>query len=177
MRNDLTQEELKRQLSYDPQTGLFTRLVANASNVRIGDIAGTDDGSGYTRIRVHKIIYPAHRLAFLYMTGAFPLEQVDHQNGIRDDNRWINLRAVSFEENRRNHKTQRNNTSGVPGVSWDNKISRWVARIGAGGKRVVLGTFDDFEKAIEVRLSAELEYEYHPNHGRRVDGGKNGASY
>ena len=115
--------------------------------------------------------------AFLYMTGAFPLEQVDHQNGIRDDNRWINLRAVSFEENRRNHKTQRNNTSGVPGVSWDNKISSWVARIGAGGKRVVLGTFDDFDKAIEVRLSAELEYEYHPNHGRRVDGGKNGASY
>ncbi len=94
MKTEITQAELVENLSYDPDSGVFRRKISNTRAVKAGDIAGSQNGKGYLTMMVCGRVYKAHRLAFLYMTGSFPPEEVDHINGIRDDNRWACLRAV-----------------------------------------------------------------------------------
>ena len=161
----LTQEELKRQLSYDPQTGEFRRLVANSGVVKVGDLAGTFHRRGYVRIAVHRVIYSAHRLAFLYMTGRFPPNQIDHVDGVKSNNRWCNLRCVSGSENMKNRRIYCNNKSGTMGVFWDEETRKWIAQIRIEGRQVKLGYYSDKDEAIAIRKTAETEHGYHKNHG------------
>ena len=162
----VTQERLKEVLSYDPDTGIFTWLVDSRNGCKAGDIAGCTEGHGYIAIGVNRIIYKAHRIAFLYMTGAFPKDHVDHINGIKDDNRWLNLRDVTPADNQKNAKKRIDNTSGVTGVYWDKKRNKLKVQIRAGGEQLHLGSFDDFFEACCIRKSAEVRYGYHENHGR-----------
>src|SRR5579863_2482235 len=99
----LTQERLKELLHYDPDTGLFTRLVTVAAfGAQKGKIAGNVDKKfGYCLIRIDGRGYLAHRLAFLYMTDSIP-EEVDHRDLNRSNNKWINLRAARHVDNMRN---------------------------------------------------------------------------
>ena len=166
---ELTQSYLKSILHYDPETGIFTRIVKVANNVNIGDVAGGIDSCGYVRIRVKRQFYSLHRLAFFYMTGAFPSEHIDHINGIRHDNRWANLRPVMKIENRWNLKKYNSNTSGTVGVSWHIRSFRWLAHISKHGKRKHLGRYTDFFEACCARKSAENLYGFHPNHGKTLD--------
>tara|TARA_R110000823_G_C15640123_1_gene469716 strand:- start:90 stop:332 length:243 start_codon:yes stop_codon:yes gene_type:complete len=73
---------------------------------------------GYTYVRIDGEQHLLHRLAFLYTAGYTVLDgyEVDHINGIRDDNRLVNLRVVSRSENQRNTEVRSTNTSGVEGV-------------------------------------------------------------
>ena len=98
----LTQERLKQLLNYDPETGIFTRIISVSSNALKGDIAGWINGHGYRQLSIDYKKYDCHRLAFLYMLGKLPNEEVDHINHIRSDNRWINLREVTRHENKKN---------------------------------------------------------------------------
>ena len=116
---ELNQSRLKELLAYDPDTGVFTRLVKSNRNVRIGAVAGTCDSKGYGQISVDGKLYRAHRLAWLWMTGAWPVAQLDHRNGVRHDNRWENLREATNGENNQNAAIRSNNTSGFMGVCWD----------------------------------------------------------
>jgi len=121
---------------------------------------------GYRSIGIFNRVYLAHRLAFLYMIGEFPRFQTDHINGIRNDNRWNNLRQVTNQENGKNQKTRDGSVSGKPGVNWFDRDRKWRARIQAGEKEVHLGYFDDIDAAIIARGKAEIKYGYHKNHGR-----------
>lgn len=161
-----TQKELKRLFHYDPETGLFTRLVFASSNAPAGVIAGTTEIQGYISIRIDKKSYKAHRLAWVIMTGEWPENQVDHINHIRDDNRWVNLREATNQENQQNASVRSDNVSGVPGVFWENSHGKWVAQIKANKKRRHLGYFDDKFEAICARLSANNKYGFHTNHGK-----------
>ena len=162
----LSQSRLKELFHYCPDTGDFTRLVSTNGRVKAGDIAGCLNNYGYLRITIDWESYLNNRLAFLYMTGAFPRYNTDHINGIRDDNRWVNLRDVTQAENNRNMKKPNTNTSGITGVHWNKNNNNWRARIRAGGKHTDLGSYTDFFEACCARKSAELKYDYHPNHGR-----------
>lgn len=167
----ITQEELKNFVNYDPDTGNFTRIVRLSQNMRVGDIAGCKhhkkhNGKTYIKFRIKSKLYSAHRLAFLYMNGAFPSDQVDHINGDSCDNRWINLREVKPLENQRNLKKPKHNTSGTVGVQWHKKFNKWHARIQVMKKNMSLGLFENFEDAVTARKSAELSYGFHKNHGR-----------
>ena len=164
----LTQEKLKRVLSYCPATGLFKRKERTANSVRIGDTAGCVNKIGYIQVSVNGRLHYGHRLAFLYMEGVFPVGQVDHVSGCRSDNRWANLRAVSNRENQRNAARGKNNTSGVTGVSWDEPRGKWSVRIGRNSKSVAVGRFANFEAAVSARKEAEVRYGYHKNHGRAL---------
>lgn len=167
--NILTQEELKKLVHYEPDTGSFTWKVRSAYKVKVGDMAGgVDPHSGYRVIRINGKNYPAHRLAFLYITGSFPKQQVDHINRVRDDNRWVNLREVSPKENQMNRSIGKNNNSEVMGVSWCRTTHKWIASITVNGKLKHLGYFskNDLDKATEVRRTAELKYGFHENHGK-----------
>jgi len=162
---ELTQSILKSRLHYEPETGIFTWLV-NHHSVKAATVAGSANGNGYIHIGVSGKNTQAHRLAFLYMTGEFPPDEIDHINGARNDNRWSNLRPVSRAENNKNSKRRHDNTSGVTGVSWCKTRKRWAAHIQVDGKPVNLGRFTDFFEAVSARKLAERKYNFHPNHGR-----------
>ena len=175
----LDQKTLKELISYDPDTGVFTWLKRPRHHCK-SDVScaifnsrsagkkagGICKGDGYVVIRVFSAHYKSHRLAFLYMTGSFPPEQCDHINGIRDDNRWANLRPVSHAENGRNQRIPSNNTSGVRGVCWHKETKKWRATIRVDDKFKYLGVFSEKSDAIAVRKAAEKKYGFHPNHGR-----------
>lgn len=149
----MTREELKTLLHYNLQTGVFTWLAARNSG-RNGQIAGTRRLDGYWMIMLKRTHHFAHRLAFLYMTGAMPRGEVDHINGERADNKWANLRDCTREQNRKNLRLYKSSTTGVPGVSWHKHRGKWHARIGKDGKRISLGYFAEIDAAIAARREA-----------------------
>lgn len=152
----LTQNELKEVLSYDPDTGLFKWRLTLSNSRTAGKIAGVID-KGYIIIKINKVKYGAHRLAFLYMKGAIPFE-VDHINMVRHDNRWLNLRPATRSQNMCNRKSFRNNMSGQKGVYWVEREQRWVAYIQKDKKRYCLGYFKDLSEAKTAYDSAALKY-------------------
>jgi hypothetical protein len=140
--NSPTQKELKEQFHYDPDTGLFT------PRAYVGK-------QGYVLIKVNGMVQRAHRMAFLYVTGSLPKEYVDHINGQKSDNRWVNLREATNGQNQHNAKLFSNNTSGCKGVSPEKRTGKWFATIRVDGKRKHLGTYSTFEEAVAARKAAE----------------------
>ena len=155
---ELTAEKLRELLHYDPATGIFTWKVSTARRVKVGDIAGYSNGNGYLQISVQSRLYLAHRLAWLYMYGTWPTDQLDHINRNRSDNQISNLREVTNKQNGQNQSKPSNNTSGYTGVSWYKRTYKWVAQIMHNQKRIHLGYFTDREDAIAARKAAEKLY-------------------
>ena len=151
----VTQDRLKEVLHYDPITGLFTWKVATARCIKVGEIAGCKHSSGYIHTKIDYKNYRAHRLAWLYVHGYMPENDLDHINQIRDDNRIVNLREVSKQCNARNCGNSKRNVSGVKGVSLSKAMNKWHAYIRAHGKRNHLGFYNDFADAVCARLAAE----------------------
>jgi HNH endonuclease len=154
--NLLIAERLREVLSYDPETGIFTRVKQTSNRIRVGDIAGSLNNTGYLLIRVDGIKYSAHRLAFLFMLGRWPDAEVDHINLIRSDNRWSNLREATHAENKRNSWVSRRNTSGFKGVN--KRGNRWYARIRADGDQIHLGYFATPKEAHAAYCRAAAKY-------------------
>lgn len=154
----LDQDTLKSLLHYDPETGHFTWLQMARPNVSalVGTRAGRVDETGYRRIKCAGGMYRAHSLAWFYMTGDWPPNEMDHVNRDRDDNRWSNLRLATRSENMRNTRTYRNNSSGQRGVLPKGK--KWIARIDVEKRAIWLGTFGTFEAAQEAYLKASAEH-------------------
>ena len=149
----LTQNELKSILHYDEFTGIFTRLK-NSPMAKAGSICNSPDKNGYIVIGVSRKNYKSHRLAFLYVLGAFPANQVDHKNGIKSDNAWSNLREATNSENAQNKRNpQANNTVGYLGVWFHVRNKSFVARITINGKVKYLGCFATAEEASECYLA------------------------
>ena len=156
--NELTAEKLRELLHYEPETGIFTWKISNSSRVKVGDVAGCLNGDGYLQIRVQSRPHKAHRLAWLYVYGSWPKDQIDHINRNRPDNRIANLREVSRKQNNQNKSKPSNNTSGHPGVYWHKQNSKWRARIKQHQKNIHLGYFTDIEEAVAARKAAEKLY-------------------
>ena len=155
---ELTAEHLRAALNYDSDTGIFTWKVNASGSARAGDVAGKLDSSGYSQIGLFRRIHLAHRLAWFYVYGVWPKEQIDHINRIKTDNRISNLRVVSQVENLQNKGKYSNNASGHSGVSWHKPTSKWLAELRRDGKRMYLGVFPLLEDAIAARKDAELKY-------------------
>jgi len=156
----ITQEELKKQLHYNEETGIFTRLISNHHSVKIGDKAGSLDHD-YWKIVVNKKQYYAHRLAWLYVYGEwsnFPESVIDHIDGNKQNNKIINLRKITHQENILNQKKRINNTSGVKGISWHKRSKNWQARVMINGASKYLGGFDNLEFAELVVMEARRKY-------------------
>lgn len=153
----LTQARLKELLSYDSDTGIFTRLVGSGGRSS-GTIAGSPSGNGYIKIMAENRKYYAHRLAWLYETGEWPETYIDHVDGNRSNNAFRNLRDVSQSVNLQNQKCAKanNKSTGILGVYTHGE--RFVAAINISGKKTHLGVFNTADDAHEAYLKAKREH-------------------
>ncbi|WP_241575047.1 HNH endonuclease [Rosenbergiella nectarea] len=150
--------ELQRLLNYDPETGLFYWKVRMSNRVKAGDLAGVINGSGYRIIAIKGKIHYAHRLAFLWMTGRLPGKFVDHVDGDRSNNIWVNLREASALQNAHNQKLNKSNTSGIKGVHYDKATNKWLATLKVNGKPTYLGVFSEISQAEAVIKQARQNF-------------------
>jgi len=161
----LTQELLKTILQYDPETGIFVRL-ASTQPYFIGKPAGCPTARGYITIQILGRRYPAHRLAWLYMTGDWPEFIIDHKNGDVADNSFTNLREANGAKNSYNMRKSKANTSGIKGVYLHKKTQMWAGVVTYGGSRYWTGSHPTKEAAEQaVRAKREELHGEYTNHG------------
>jgi hypothetical protein len=153
MKPGITLDRVKQMVRYDPDTGVFTRLVASGTAM-VGDIAGSPDGMGYLRFRIDGIKYRAHRLAYFYMTGAWPIGEIDHKHGNRSDNRWSELRDGDRFQNQQNQRAaSKISTTGLLGAARHGE--KFMAQIRVSGTTKYIGVFKTPELAHQAYLTAK----------------------
>lgn len=133
----LSYERLLEVVIYDPITGIFTRRIDKHGHVK-NEVMGCVTKSGHVDIMIDKVRYQAHRLAWLYVNGAWPCNKLDHKNRIPHDNRYENLRIANDSENSQNQGLSSRNTTGAKGVSIVN--GKIIAYIHCNKKKYWLGT-------------------------------------
>jgi hypothetical protein len=181
MNKKIEQKILRQLLDYSPETGVliwrkrsnefFKKDVDarrwNAKNA--GKEAFTfSDERGQKAGAIFGKTFSAHRVIWAWMTGRWPAQEIDHINGNPSDNRWVNLRAVTHQENCQNRSIRADNKSGVQGVRKKQSTGRWIAYISVKGKAKHIGSFKCKTAAVFARMKAETDFKYHPNHGRRT---------
>lgn len=154
----LTQKRLKDVLDYNPDTGVFTWRVYRGRKAMIGSTSGTITKAGRLRIQIDGYCFLAHRLAWLYVYGYIPENEIDHIDRDPMNNRIKNLREASRLCNARNVGTRKDNTSGIIGVCWYPSTKKWTAQISHKGKRLRLGYFKSKLDAAKSRYEAETTY-------------------
>lgn len=162
----ITQEELKKLLHYDTETGIFTWIdIKRKKRLIAGSVYNMSNGKKYLIIKFNMLRYGAHRLAWLYVMGKFPDNEIDHIDGNGLNNRIINLRDVTRSENKKNTRLVNTNNSGVCGVFFDKSRNNWRSSITTNGRVITIGRFNNIFDAACARKSAEFVYGFHENHG------------
>jgi hypothetical protein len=159
---NFTADFVRSILDYDPETGVFRwKSRPECSDLRnslwTGRIAGTKV-CGYIQIAIYvggrTVSIYAHRLAWLYVYGAWPEQHVDHIDRDKTNNRIANLRAATVAENARNRRKRSDNKTGFTGVAFRANRNKWEGRITLNGKTVWRHTFDTAIEANAARMAA-----------------------
>lgn len=151
----LTVGQLKELLHYNPETGVFTWARSVGQRARIGRVAGSKVPSGYIKISVSKRVYSAHRLAWLYMTGSWPENEIDHVDNNPSNNAFSNLREATKSQNAQNRGNRKGTVSRFKGVIFDTQRQKWVACIWLKDlkKNKRIGSFSSEEEAAKAYRS------------------------
>jgi hypothetical protein len=154
----ITSDRLRELLHYSPETGVFTN-ISRRKKIVLGSIAGSlDQESGYWMIGLDRRRYYAHRLAWLYMTGEWPAQMIDHLDGNRANNAFANLRDAERAINQQNMRRPMPGTaSGLLGAF--KKRDHWESKVRAFGRVIRLGSFDTAEEAHAAYLQAKRKYQ------------------
>lgn len=148
---NLTAARLRELLHYDPATGLFTWRVTRGRTAKAGGLAGVKTTEGYIQVTIDGQGHQAHRLVFLHTTGEWPVGEVDHIDGVRDNNAQGNLRDVSKRTNSENRVCASvTNKVGLLGVEKHRNCERYRATIRSKGRLYRAGWFDTPEIAHAV---------------------------
>lgn len=157
-------EKCKELFEY--RDGKLIRKVRAAKRSKVGDVAGSlHKSTGYHQVRIDGKLFNVSRIIYAIHHGDPGGMQVDHVNQIRADNRIENLRLVTNKENHRNRTKQKNNSSGITGVTWCKLMQKWLVHIKFDGKTIHCGYFIHLRAAAVERKYQELKYGYHENHG------------
>lgn len=161
-----TQARILELFIYQPETGWLINRISRNSRAQEGERAGTGDGStGYRRVWIDGKQYYEHRVIWCYATGDWP-EEVDHINGLRNENQWLNLREVTRSQNCFNAESN-TAASTLKGVYRRSDRSKWRSTITAGGQFHHIGDFDTLDEANRAYLeAAELYHGEHALHNR-----------
>lgn len=150
--SELTQVELKYWLDYDPAVGVFTIRVARRNTKPVGSPAGWVDDRGYTRMFLLGKLYLAHRLAWFWVYGKWPEDEIDHIDNERSNNRVANLREATALQNSYSKKPR--GSSGYKGVTKAKRrgvwCGRWQAQICVSLEVKHLGYFRDPRMAAQA---------------------------
>lgn len=158
-----TVDQLREVFRYDPITGLLWHLPrpnakASWTTRYAGKVAGcvTRTSTGYVNVKYYARTIRAHQVAWALFHGEWPPEEIDHKNGNRADNRIINLRPATRNNNSHNKTSRPNAISGLRGVR--PHCNKWRAIISCNGKRYHLGLFSTREAAHEAYAKAAEKY-------------------
>jgi len=157
----LTQQKLKELVVYCPERGGLFWLNPTGSKAKPGNRIGAKTHEGYRQTSLFYVQYKEHRLVWLYHNGCFPKHEIDHINGVRDDNRIENLRECTSAQNKQNLRvcTKRNDSTKILGVHQQiSKSNSYTARISVNGKNLYLGSFKTKEEASEAYIAAKRKY-------------------
>jgi hypothetical protein len=151
---------LKELFDYSPETGELTwrrrsdPALAFWNNRFAGKRAGSQMQGGHREVFINAVRHREHRVIWAWMTGKWPLGEIDHKNRIRHDNRWENLRDVSTAQNAWNKWVPEKNSSGRKGVCWERFTQKWKAEIRVDGRCYTLGRFPSVELAAAAYAEA-----------------------
>jgi len=152
----LTVERLRAVLDYDPASGVFRWRVDTGKKRLAGTVAGCSTKTGHAVIGIDGRLYLAHRLAWMWVNGQWPAEEIDHRNGDPSDNRITNLREASHAQNMRNSSIRSHNTTGFKGVHFYKRTGAWTAKVTAGGRQHFLGYFRSAQDAHAAYVAAAV---------------------
>jgi hypothetical protein len=142
-------KDIRSRFDYDPATGAFKFRYGR----KAGKVAGFKISNGAICISFNgKRVY-AHRAAVFFMTGHWPVGDVDHRDLDRANNAWSNLRECSRQQNAANSRARSHNKIGLKGVAKENS-GRFRAGITVCKKKINLGTFDSAEEAHSAYVAA-----------------------
>lgn len=150
----LNQDKVRGLFGYDPLTGILRWKIQPRANVKMGREAGWVM-DGWKFVMIEQKTYPVSCVIWLWMTGKYPIGQIDHKDRCRSNNKWANLREVPQDINKQNKGLQCNNKSGVRGTYWNKAIKKWHTQISVKGKRKHLGFFNSLVEASAARKEAE----------------------
>lgn len=158
-KNRLTAERLREVLVYDSLSGTFVWRIDRYQNIKAGRIAGNLNPVGYIGICIDYRLHLAHRLAWLYVYGIWPTNEIDHINGNRSDNRICNLREATAAQNRQNYKkANATNKTGYLGVRTKNNGRTFEANIQVKGRTKYIGAFSTADAAHAAYLTAKRSF-------------------
>ena len=152
----LSIDRLKEVLRYETETGLFFWVNPPKNHSRLNEYVAGGIATGYVLIKVDGQKYKAHRLAWLYVNGAWPEMDIDHANGSPLDNRIVNLRLATNPQNQANRR--RDHDKDTPKGVRKLPRGRYQARITIDHKQICLGTFDTEKQAQAAYLSASQDH-------------------
>jgi hypothetical protein len=147
-------------LDYDPKTGTFTWRVSRRGRfAHVGAVAGAKTKKGYRQICIDGTLYSAGSLAAFWMTGRWPVDQINYANGNGDDLRWTNLRPANHSQCGGTARARSPKKVDAPkGVVWDKNRAKFVARIKVNYRTINLGRFDSIEGAHAAYATAACKY-------------------
>jgi hypothetical protein len=156
--------EARAVFDYDPDSGLLTR-PHSTQGAKAGS-AGCVRPDGYVCVGFRGKRQLQHRVIWLWMTGEWPTDLVDHINGNRSDNRWSNLRPADKRLNGQNRRraSAKNKHSGLlgvrpsPGNRWRAEIRVPCEALASGSKCLHIGTFATPEEAHSAYLTAKRKH-------------------
>ena len=147
----MTREEkcelaIEKGFIYNPKNGLVYskkgKIITRERPNGYVYIGIKDSKIGFINIRAHQFAW--------YWVNRECVEQIDHINGIRNDNRICNLRAITPIKNLWNTKAK--------GYCWSKRNKKWQARIGYNKKTIYLGYFNTEIEAQRAYLEAKQKY-------------------